>query len=390
VSPPGNAMLKLWSLLALVGLGALPAAAGDAPGGTAPSPRAAKRPLNRAFHGKILEMEKHRVRIFYDFEDPLQLKDFEDARPPRLLDAGQNRARIEGGHLILEGSTSIRHTMEGTGLLSARFTVRVEELRNVGAVFTEPILSDFYVVYNLFDYRFNRSGYMHIAACGLHEDEGAQDLSTGMVNFRDIFNRDIRRKVEAGHDLDVEVAKEEWKEFFRVNDVKGKGSSKGKTREMKSYQFGLFVHESKARFDDLTLTVELTDDYLELNNLDLVLAPAPLSGVPGVPPEVPRTLEAYLADPDSGERVVALLGRVDISREVRQQVAEFLGEGRDRTLLPFLMEKLRSTNATTRALALRAVTLIAGKTFGFDPEGGEAERARALREMEGALAPRRE
>jgi len=253
-------------LLALLLAIALPA---GAQGQGAVHPKSGKKriALDKAFHGRILSLKKRRVTIAYDFEDPVQLQDFEEARPPRLLEATGKPARIEDGHLVLEGSTSIRHKMESAGGISATFKVRVNELKNVGAVVTEPVLSDFYVVYNLFDYRFNGNGAMHIAAVGLHEDEGAEDVSSGLVNFRDIFSGNLRRKVEVGQTVEVEVRKDGWKESFRVGDVKGKGSSKGKTKEMTACKFGLFVHESSASFDDLVLTCDLSDEYLELEGL---------------------------------------------------------------------------------------------------------------------------
>ncbi|HEX5139109.1 MAG TPA: hypothetical protein VFY93_19225, partial [Planctomycetota bacterium] len=187
-----------------------------------PNPANKRVALDKAFHGRIVSIKKRCVTIAYDFEDPVQLEDFEEARPPRLLDAAGKPARIENGRLVLEGSTSIRHKMESAGGISATFKVRVTELKNVGAVVTEPVLSDFYVVYNLFDYRFNGNGAMHIAAVGLHEDEGAEDVSSGLVNFRDIFSGNLRKKVEVGHDVEVEVRKDGWKEFFRAGDVRGK------------------------------------------------------------------------------------------------------------------------------------------------------------------------
>ncbi|HEX5137190.1 MAG TPA: hypothetical protein VFY93_09470, partial [Planctomycetota bacterium] len=53
----------------------------------------------------------------------------------------------------------------------------------------------------------------------------------------------------------------------RAGDVRGKGSSKGKTKEMTACKFGLFVHQSGASFDDLVLTCELSDEYLDLEGL---------------------------------------------------------------------------------------------------------------------------
>jgi len=267
------------ALTGLLFLALVPALAGEPKGQTAarPAKHAPKTgtALNRAFHGRVLEIRKHRVTLFYDFEDPAQLLDFEEARPPRLLDASRNRARIEHGHLVLEGSTSIRHKLESAGGIEAKFKVRVDKQENVGAVITEPVLSDFYVVYNLYDQRFNMNGNMHIAACGLHEDEGAEDLSTGLVNFRDIFSGNLRRKVKPGQEIEVEVRKDGWKEFFRAAEVKGKGSSQGKTKDMRTMKLGLFVHGNRAEFDNLTLVCELTDEYLAYEHLRLAVEEPP-------------------------------------------------------------------------------------------------------------------
>ena len=63
----------------------------------------APKALNKVFKGRVLKVKKKRVTIYYDFEDQDQLQDFEEARPPRLLDASENRVSIRGGRLVLEG-----------------------------------------------------------------------------------------------------------------------------------------------------------------------------------------------------------------------------------------------------------------------------------------------
>ena len=74
-------------------------------------PAAVAREAAEVFRGRILKIKKKQVTIFYDFEDEAQLEDFEDARPPRLLDASQSRFSIQGGRLVLEGSSALRHRM---------------------------------------------------------------------------------------------------------------------------------------------------------------------------------------------------------------------------------------------------------------------------------------
>jgi len=189
---------RLFALLLLAPL--LRAGEGESVSEPAKEPPKAKQALNRVFRGRIIKIKRNQVTIYYDFEDPEQLKDFEDARPPRLLDASQNNVKIEGGRLVLDGSSSIRHRMEGQGKLRAHFYVRVGKQWNVGTVFTEPVLSDFYVVCNLFDGKFYGDKGLILAACGLHEDEGADDIASGLVNWRDIIRTDVKKKAPIGED----------------------------------------------------------------------------------------------------------------------------------------------------------------------------------------------
>ena len=356
----------------------------------------AKRALNVAFKGRIVRIEKRKVTIRYDFEDPAQLEDFEPARPPRLLDGGQNQVKIEGGRLVLEGSTSIRQKMEGTGRIHARFIVKLTRKYNVGAVITEPVLSDFYVVYNLFDFRFNRKGNMHIAACGLHEDEGAQDLRSGLVNFRDIFNGNLRKEVKLGRDIEVEVRKERWTEFFRVGRVKGKGSSKGKTKDMRFYKFGLFVHGSRATFDDLTLTVELTEEYLDNENLRAELdpnfpsGPDPLAGITGVPLDVRKRIHDYDASGKASRLVIEILDQAGLSRRVREVAARILAERNDPKVVPLAIGGLTSEDKISRRLSIQVVKSIVGKTFGYSPGASKKSRAAAIEKLKVYLNEHRE
>jgi len=375
------------------------AAAGDGAGTEAQPPKAppkVKRALNRAYKGRILKIKKKRVTLFYDFEDPAQLQDFEEARPPRLLDAGRNQVRIAGGRLILEGSSAIRHRMEGKGELRARFMARVSEQRNVGTVFTEPVLSDFYIVLNFFDQRFYKNGGLILAACGLHEDEGA-DTDMSLVNWRDIFKSDVRKQMPVGRDVEVEVYKDGWTEYCRVGDVEGKGSSKGKCKEMKTYQFGFWVHNSRASFDDLTLSIELTDEFLDLNDLTAevdvdwedVPETGPLAGIHGVPPQVRSAVEAYAAGGGAAREMVRILAREGLGRKIREITGKLLAARKDPKAVPLVIDGLYAPDKLTRKLSIDVVKAVTGKTFGFSPTGREKSRSKAIQKLNAYLAKNR-
>lgn len=381
-------MGRVLRLLALALFAASAARAADETTTTPAEPSKVKTAINKAFRGRVVKIHKKRVTLFYDFEDPEQLQDFEGARPPRLLDASRNRFRVEAGRLVLEGSTSLRHKMEGRGELRAHFFARLSDKRNVGTVFTEPILSDFFVVLNLFDYRFYGDGGLILAGCGLHEDEGA-DVDMSLVNWRDIFRTSLENKIRVGEDIEIEVAKDGWTEYCRVNDVEGKGSSKGKTREMKAYQFGFFVHQSRATFDDLTLTVEPTEEFLELNDLraeiekewEEVPSTGALAGIGGVPPRLRAQIEAYAAGGDDPLPVIRALAQRPLPMRAREVCAQTLLARRDPKLVPKVMDGLYSEDLATRELAIRVVRGLVGRDFGYSPRASEKERSKAIRAL---------
>ena len=353
-------------------------------------PPRAKQALNKVFRGRILKIKKNQVTIYYDFEDAEQLKDFEEARPPRLLDASQNRVKIEGGRLVLEGSSSIRHKMEGQGKLRAHFYVRPGKHWNIGTVFTEPVLSDFYVVCNMFDEKFYGGGGLFLCACGLHEDEGAEDLSTGKVNFRDIFKSDVKKKAPLGEDVEMEVYKEGFTEFCRVADVEGKGSSKGKSKgTWTKYMFGFFVDDSRATFDDLTLVFELTDEFLDLNNLRAEIdvdwedtpKTGPLAGIGGVPPRVRAQVDAYAEGKGENREVVRAMLSSGLPGDAREIVLKLIAARKDPKAVPLLVDGLYAEDKGTRRLAIDAIKSIVGMTFGYSPTASEKERSKAIQKL---------
>jgi len=384
-------------LLALLLLAPLLRAGDTSAPEPAKEPTQAKQALNKVFHGKIIKIKKKQVTIYYDFEDPDQLKDFEDARPPRLLDAGQNDVRIEGGRLVLDGSSAIRHKMEGQGKLRAHFYVRVGKQWNVGTVFTEPVLSDFYVVCNLFDGKFYGDKGLILAACGLHEDEGADDISSGLVNWRDIVRTDVKKKAPVGEDTEMEVWKDGWTEYCRVADFEGRGSSKGKTKEMKTYQFGFFVHNSRATFDDLTLTIELTDEFLDLNNLRAAIdidwedtpADGPFKGIGDVPPRVRTQAEAYAQGKGDHRDVIRAMLSPGLPDKARDILKGLIVARKDPKSVPLLVEGLYAEDKSSRRLAIDAVKAIVGQNFGYSPTASEKERSKAIQKLNAFLSENR-
>jgi hypothetical protein len=385
-----TAMRLLMPILVLL---LVPAALAQAEGDTEEAQKQktekAKQALNRAFKGRVIKIKKKTVTLYYDFEDEDQLKDFEDVRPPRLLDLGTPSFAIRGGRLFIDGSTAVRHRMEGSGRVHAQFFLKAGMQKNIGTIFTEPVVSDFFTVLNLFDQRFYRNGGLLLAACGLHEDEGAAD-DMALVNWRDIVKGDVRKQVKVGQDVEIEVAKDGWTEYCRVGKFESKGSSKGKGKDMKAYQFGIWCDHSSMSIDDLTITLTLTDEFLDLNDLkaeiDIVWeeipAAGPLKGLQGVPPRLAKQVDAYAAKEtrDAGPLADAL-DRSGLDKKVREAVCKVLIERGDPKIVPLVMNGLYSEDKLSRQYAINVIKAVTGKTWGLSAGGGEKARRAAIQKL---------
>jgi len=349
----------------------------------------AKQALNKAFKGRVIKIKKKTVTLYYDFEDEDQLKDFEDIRPPRLLDLGTPSFAIRGGRLFIDGSTSVRHRMEGSGRVHAHFFLKAGQQKNIGTVFTEPVISDFFTVLNLFDKRFYGNGGLLLAACGLHEDEGAnEDMS--LVNWRDIVKGDVRKQVKVGQDVEIEVAKDGWTEYCRVGKFESKGSSKGKGKDMKAYQFGIWCDHSSMSIDDLTITLTLTDEFLDLNDLkaeiDIVWEEipedGPLKGMKNVPPRLLKQVNAYAAkETRDAVPLVDALDRSGLDKKVRVAVCKVLTERGDPRVVPLVIDGLYSEDRLSRQYAINVIKSVTGKSWGLSAGGSEKARRTAIQKL---------
>jgi len=357
-----------------------------------------KQALNKAFKGRVIRIKKKTVTLYYDFEDEAQLADFEDIRPPRLLDLGEAKFFIQAGRLFLEGSTSVRHKMEGTGLLHAEFFLRPGVQKNMGVVITEPVMSDFFTVLNLFDEKFYGDGALIMAACGLHEDEGA-DTDMSKVNWRDLVRGDVRKAAKPGQDIEVEVSKEGWKEFCRVGKFEGKASSKGKGKDMKAYQLGFYTDHSRMSIDDLMITLTLTDEFLELNDLkaeidvvwEEVPDSGPFAGVERVPPRLRKQVDEYAARKTrDADGLIEALDRTGLSKKVREITRNVLCERGDPRILPQVLNGLYSEDKDTRKLTIDVIKSLTGKTWGLSPTAGEKKRAECLQKLTAHMAENRQ
>ena len=170
-------------------------------------------------------------------------------------------------------------------------------------------------------------------------------------------------------------------------------------RSLKAYQFGFFVHESEASFDNLTLDLEVTDTFLRMNDVllelagdDVEAAPATgvLAGIGGIPDAVREAIEAFAAGRGDASPVIEALAKKDLPARAREIAADLVMQRKDPRTVPSLVTKLYSDDLKTRELATRAIKAIVGQDFGYDPAAKEESRSKAVAAILKHLAENRE
>jgi hypothetical protein len=211
---------------------------------------APRRPLNYFFRGTVLRVQRGRVTLRYDFDDPRELEDFEDVRPDGLFLKDPQKAEIKNGRLRFERFGALRHKLEATGRIDAQFLVRTWEEGCVGAALLGP---DRYTLTTAWDTRFA-------------EDNGLKILAPGFTAVADANKFALRVQLQPNRDGELAVGQRGGRAWVRAGSL----WRQGETPELPPvFRFGLWAHGTVADIDDLVLTVTPTREFLDRHHLAL-------------------------------------------------------------------------------------------------------------------------
>jgi len=222
--------------------------------------------LDAAFHGEIRALRGRTVTLYYDFETPDQLEDFEVVVPKGLFKDATLKAKSSDGQLVLRGRGAFVHKMFGVRLLGARFLLRVEHRADLGTLLLPPDDGP-YVLADFFDRRFKEEGGLYLAACTPGTDEP--------LLWREIANAppvEVRKRFPPEEAVEIEVAKRGVEEFLRIGTLVRNRSSLGKALRMSEMRFGWWLQNGEMIVDDLEITLELSDAYLDRAHLTAALS----------------------------------------------------------------------------------------------------------------------
>jgi hypothetical protein len=210
---------------------------------------APRKPLNYFLRGTVLRVQRGRVTLSYDFDDPRQLEDFEDVRPDGLFLKDPQPARIHQGRLRLERFGALRHKLESTGRIDAQFTVKAWEEGCVGSAL---LGADRYTLTTVWDSRFA-------------EDSALRILAPGLRTVADANRFALRGQLQPNRDGEMAVGQEGARAWVRVGSL----HRQGETPALPVFQFGLWAHGTVVDLDDLVLTVTPTQAFLDRHHLAL-------------------------------------------------------------------------------------------------------------------------
>jgi hypothetical protein len=210
---------------------------------------APRKPLNYFLRGTVLRVQRGRVTLHYDFDDPRQMEDFEDIRPDGLFLKDPERAGIKKGCLRFERLGALRHKLESTGRIDARFTLKTWEEGSVGSGLFG---ADRYTLTTVWDTRFA-------------EDNGLRVLAPGLATIADANRFALRVQLQPNRDGEMAVGQEGKRAWVRVGSL----HRQGETEELSAFHFGLWAHGTVVDIDDLVLTVAPTQAFLDRHHLAL-------------------------------------------------------------------------------------------------------------------------
>lgn len=337
------------------------------------------RPLDEVLKGRFLSLDGDRVRIRYDFSNPEEMKDFHSRKPFRA--AGDLAMTHEDKAVRLKGTGSFAHRAYFADEVAIEFELRPWKDRDLGVVVMEHQESDQFVLYSLNDLHFQKfdgrktPGHM-ITRFGIRDDSDAK----GDHAFRYIARGEDPpiRKFET---LRVKAEKKGVDDSMTIGDKTYAGLEMG--RKLLDLHVGIYMVESEALVDAVIVSGRLSPRWIEENRVELKLS-KPV-GTEDAGSQADRTAREKLAKFSAGgaapKELLDVVADPDVDRKIREEAAQLVIDSGDKSVAPFLVPLLYSTDLVVRDLGNDLVQKIVGRTFGYNPKADEEKRSAAIQKI---------
>ena len=370
----GSALLGTWA-----------EAAADDGGNPAPG-ETGLIPVTDFFKGKVTRLtKKGEISILYDFEDPVQLTDFELALPFRAIRTVE--AAIDRGQLRVKGTGSYRHRAVFDGLVGGDGTFTPKQPRDFGYAVTEERESEVFTLYCVQDRYFGLGDNVDHAQNMIIKfiPRDPKVNRDGYQDWRYCGSRGENPPVSRNQPVIVKIEREGNESRMWLLDWKSKGKEAG--RDLSSQMIALYTYDSDIVVDDLTISGRLSPAFVQRNRIDLSVeigdpeAEEPEEPEIAIDPAEAERVRALLADyplRTSAPDLAKLIRDTTVPLPLRNDAVERAVAVGAKKVVPFVVQGLYAEDEDTRRLSIELVNGLVGKTFGYSATAPEAKRSKAI------------
>lgn len=364
------------SLFVLLGVGA----AGPVAGPT-PASAAGEVPLDKFFKGAVIGLDGTKVRLRYDFSSKEQLADWPNGQPFNTLPDPTTSTGVAEGRLFVRGMIGVRHVGEWEGDVVVTAKLIPDGVKDIGSFVSSPEQVDDYATYSIAETYWHKWDGKPGGDSGMMKF-GKQYATTQKGGYTGFRYLDFRRPTVdpvAGKPVAWSFGRRGDKLFMTMDDLKLDSMEPG--NKLKLMQVGFYAMQSSMTLDDVVVEGTLAPKYLAANKLALRTdRPIAADVAAGADPAVVAILEGYKAGKESATKVVSIVGDAARPEGDRAAGAAALKAG-SKKALPAVVDLLYSADLAARTYGIDIVKALAGKTYGYDPRGGEKSRQTAVRKL---------
>lgn len=339
--------------------------------------------LDTYFKGQVVGLDGTKVKLRYDFSTPEQMKDWVVGVPWNIAKDAGDGAEVAEGRLAVRGSQGARHAAEWEGDLLVTCRLVPDGVKDIGAYLAGPDNKDDYVTYSIGETYFHSWDKKAGGETGMMKfgKQFSAISGGGYTGFRYLAMRMPETPTTAGKPIAFSFGRSGGKVLMSTDDMKLDSVEPG--NRMRVAWPGFYAVKSGMVVDDVVIEGTLSPRWLEAKKV-LLKTDKPIEAAAAAPPLDPAVaaiLEGYRTGKESPAKVVDLVKDASRSDSDREAAAKVLSAG-PRRALPVVVELLYNVDLKARTLGIGIVKALTGKTYGYDPKGGEKARSAAAARLQ--------
>jgi len=368
------ALFLLFLLFLLFGVGSVAPLA-------APATAAGEVTLDKFFKGAVVGIDGTKVRLRYDFSSKEQEADWPVGQPFNTVPDPTTSTGVAEGRLFVRGAVGARHVGEWEGDVVVTARLIPDGVKDIGSFVSSPEQVDDYATYSIAETYWHKWDNKPGGETGMMKF-GKQYATTQKGGYTGFRYLDFRRPTVdpvAGKPVAWGFGRRGDKLFMTMDDLKLDSMEPG--NKLKLMQVGFYAMQSSLTLDDVVIEGTLAPKYLAAKKLVLrterpIVADAPT----GADPAVVALVDGYKAGKETATKLVTVIADAARADGDRAAAVAALKAGPKRAL-PAVVDLLYSADLPARTYGIDIVKALAGKTYGYDPRGGEKSRQAAVRKL---------